>query len=111
MTRRIAGVGLALAAAAALSGDLRVVAAAAVVAVLSAVVLDPPVLRSALRVAAVLTVALTAAVAGAAIALVRGRHEASSPRVGLWAVLILWIAAGVVGRRVDADHGSWRARG
>jgi len=105
MTRRIAGVGLALAAAAALSGDLRVVAAAAVVAVLSAVVLDPPVLRSALRVAAVLTVALTAAVAGAAVALVQGPARGFVTAGGVVGrVLILWIVAGVLGRRVDADR-------
>ena len=105
MTRRIAGVGLGLAAAATLSGDLRVVAAAAAVAVLSAVVLDPPVARSAVGVAAGLTVALTAAAAGAAVALVEGPARGLLMAGGVVGrVLILWIAAGVLGRRVDADR-------
>jgi nucleoside-triphosphatase THEP1/energy-coupling factor transporter transmembrane protein EcfT len=105
MSRRIAALALVLAAVAALSDDLKVVAAAAAAAVLSAIVLDPPVVRSALRFAAVLTIALTAAVAGAAVALVEGPARGLGTASGVVGrVLILWIAAGVLGRRVDADR-------
>ncbi|PWB77736.1 MAG: hypothetical protein C3F15_02740 [Holophagae bacterium] len=105
MSRRLAGVALALATVAALSEDLRVVAAAAAVALLAAVVLDPPVVGSALGVAAVLTIALAAAAAGAAVALVHGPARGLLTAGGVVGrVLVLWIVAGVVGRRVDADR-------
>ncbi len=105
MSRRLAGVALALATLAAVSDDLRVVAAAAALAVLSALVLDPAVVRSALGVAAVLTIALAAAAAGAAVALVHGPARGLLTAGGVVGrVLVLWIVAGVVGRRVDADR-------
>ena len=105
MGRRVAGVALGLAAVAALSDDLRVVAAAAVVALLAAMVLDPPVVRSALGVAAVLTIALAAAAAGAAVTLVHGPARGLLTAGGVVGrVLVLWIVAGVAGRRVDADR-------
>jgi hypothetical protein len=104
MSRRLGGVALVLAALATLSDDLRVVAVAAAVALLAAAVLDPPVLRSALRVAAVLTIALAAAAAGAAVALVQGPERGLLTAGGVVGrVLVLWIAAGVVGRGIDAD--------
>ena len=105
MSRRLGGAALALAALATLSDDLRVVAVAAAVALLAAAVLDPPVLRSALRVAAVLTIALAAAAAGAAVALVQGPERGLLAAGGVVGrVLVLWIVAGVVGRRIDADR-------
>jgi nucleoside-triphosphatase len=105
MSRRLGGAALALAALATLSDDLGVVAAAAAVALLAATVLDPPVLRSALRVAAVLTIALAAAAAGAAVALVQGAERGLLAAGGVVGrVLVLWIVAGVIGRRIDADR-------
>jgi nucleoside-triphosphatase THEP1 len=105
MIRRVAAVGLALAAVAVLSADLEVVAAAAVIAMLAAAVLDPPVARSALGMAAVMTIMSAAAAAGAAVALVYGAGRGLGVALGVVGRLaVLWVAAGVVGRRVDADR-------
>ena len=105
MRIRLAALLLVAAVAAGLSDDLRVVAVAAVAALASAMVLDPRVVRSALRIGLWLAVAVAAAAAGTAVTLVQGSHRGLVAAVAvLLRLVILWLAAGVMARSIDADR-------
>ena len=102
--RRLAGLLLFAAVAAVLTGDPRLAAGAAVVALASAWFLDPPAVRAALRVGVALAFLFAAAVTAAVVAWAAGPGRGLE--IGgmvLLRLLVLTVAAAVLVRAVDAE--------
>lgn len=104
MSPKLAGLTLAVAVAATMADDLGVVVVATLAALLAALVLDPPVVRSAAGVGLALATLLAAAAAGSAVTLTLGPERGLSTAAAVACRMVaLWLVAGVLGRRVDAD--------